>query len=170
MTTLTFFLLLLPIGAFVIFWKYSMEKKQQSVERLSISISLCLLVMVFIIWIPTSSMDVQDRGKLGFATSFVVLIRLIIKSFPMTAPEAVRFLGLEERPLRKPQPLLASFLVFVYIVFSYLLISLLVFPNYEAFLLNITSQWWVILIAFFISAIRYCYTSRGKEVRSPDQS
>jgi hypothetical protein len=86
---------------------------------------------------------------------------------PITAPEVVSRLGFGgdmsgengEPILKKPvqtQRLLASILIFGYIVIGYWVIVYFLDPN--TFILDLPNQWWIIPFALFVAVVRYIFS------------
>lgn len=89
MIIMTLFFLLIPIGAFVLFWLYALKRKWRYLRLLSLTVSLCLWLITLILWVTTGT---SENWIFGVGTTFSVLVGLVLLSLPITAPEIVSLL------------------------------------------------------------------------------
>ncbi|HNS37351.1 MAG TPA: hypothetical protein PKM01_06175 [Anaerolineaceae bacterium] len=161
---ITLFFLLIPIGAFVLFWLYALKRNWRSIRLLAFTVGLALWLLTLILWVTTG---VSEKWLLGVGTVCSVLVGLVVLSLPITAPEVVSRLGFGgdtssengEPILKKPvqtQRLLASILIFGYIVIGYWVIVYFLDPN--TFILDLPNQWWIIPFALFVAVVRYIFS------------
>lgn len=88
-TIITLFALAIPVGAFVMFWKYALQQKWRYLRLLSFTVSLCLWVITLILWVTTS---ISEIWILEIGSTFSILIGLVIVGLPIMAPEIVQLL------------------------------------------------------------------------------
>jgi hypothetical protein len=62
------------------------------------------------------------------------------------------------KSLMKNKQLLASVIIFFYIVFGYLVIFYFLDP--KTFLTDLSKQWWIILFALLVSITRYVFARK----------
>jgi len=89
---ITFLLLIVLLGAFVLFMKYAVNHQWLCVRLLALSTSLCLGGEGLILWVTT---DVSEIWILEICTFFAVFVGLLLLSMPVTAPEIEKKLNLK---------------------------------------------------------------------------
>jgi len=90
MITITLFFLLIPIGAFALFWLYALKRNWRYIRLLSFTVGLALWLLTLILWGTTGF---SEGWIFGTGTACSVFIALIVLSWPITAPEIVSILG-----------------------------------------------------------------------------
>ncbi len=90
MIIIPLFFLLIPIGAFVLFWAYALKRNWRYIRLLSFTIGLALWLITLILWVTAG---ISDDWILGMGTACSVFIALVVLSWPITAPEIVSLLG-----------------------------------------------------------------------------
>jgi len=88
----TIILLLLPVCAFVFFWRFALHRQWRYIRLLALSVSLCLGVIAVILWASTS---VAELWILGVGACFAILVGFILLSLPIIAPEILKQLNLK---------------------------------------------------------------------------
>ena len=165
MIIITLAFLLIPIGALALFWRCALKRNWRSIRLLAFMVGLTLWFMTLILWITTGT---SEYWIFGVGTACSVLVGLVVWSLPLTAPEMVSRLGFErdqgreqgEVVMKAPagkKRLLASILIFGYLVMGYLVIVYCLDP--KTFLSDLSNQWWIIPVAFFVAVVRYIFAA-----------
>lgn len=152
-TFLFVLLLLSPIGLFVVFWAYANKRGWQSIQLFSISITISLAILVFVLWL-----GVREDWLLRLGLSAAVVNGIGIFIWAKTSPESVAKLGLAKEETKHSSSSFSliparEFAIFVFIVAGYWGIVFLFEP--ATFASDFYTQLWIIPVAFTITAIEF---------------
>jgi hypothetical protein len=86
----TVILLLLPVCAFVFFWRYALNRNWRYIRLFAFTASLSLGVIALILWVST---NIAEIWILEVGASFAILVGLMLLSLPITAPEILKQLN-----------------------------------------------------------------------------